>query len=56
MYEKDFFEGVKCLLIERKGTPKWEYKSVSEVPEEVVQKYFARLPENLELNIPSIYK
>lgn len=40
MQGKDFYEGVRCLLVDKKGSPDWEFKTVSDVSEAEVAKYF----------------
>lgn len=37
---KDMFEGVRAILVDKTGDPKWEYRSIKEIPEEVVLSYF----------------
>ena len=41
----DFSEGVKTLLVERKGLPKWKPDSMESVEELQIQEYFKSLPE-----------
>ena len=41
----DFPEGVKTLLIERKGFPEWKPKSIEKVEESQIQEYFKTDPE-----------
>ena len=36
----DFAEGVKTLLVEKKGMPKWKPDSIEDVTESQIQKYF----------------
>ena len=36
----EFQEGVRALLIEKDLSPKWKYKRVEDVPEEVVASFF----------------
>lgn len=43
--DSDFFEGVRCVLIDKTDKPKWNYKSYEEVPQSLVDKYFSNLPE-----------
>lgn len=49
MQGKDFFEGVRCTLIDKKDTPKWEHKSISEVKNTEVEKYFEKISNELIL-------
>lgn len=48
MEGREFFEGVRCTLIDKNDKPKWTHKSVSEVPKEEVDRYFANLPAQKE--------
>ena len=34
-------EGIRALLIDKDGTPAWKYKDISEIPEEVIARFFA---------------
>jgi len=36
----DFAEGVRALLIDKDGTPKWQHASVAELPEDHVASHF----------------
>ena len=36
----DFPEGVRALLVDKDGAPKWQYRSVAEVPDEWVEQHF----------------
>lgn len=40
MESTEFFEGVRCLLVDRKDTPNWKYERAAEVPEEELESYF----------------
>lgn len=53
MNDKDFFEGVRCTLVDKKDKPKWKYENPLEMPEEEVAYYFCRVPERLELKLES---
>jgi len=46
-----FFEGVRCMFIDKGDKPIWEHKSIHDVSDNIVEKYFEKLPENLELNL-----
>lgn len=50
MENPDFYEGVRCTLVDKKATPNWRYKSPFDVPQEEIDRYFSKLPENLELH------
>lgn len=49
MEGRDFFEGVRCTLIDKKDNPKWEHKSLSEVKRSDVEKYFEKISKELVL-------
>lgn len=43
----EFQEGVRALLIDKDGKPNWRFKSVAEVPNDVIERFFApRWDEN----------
>lgn len=47
---KDFYEGVRASLVEKDQKPKWEYQTLAEVPDALVQSYFEKLaPEQEDL-------
>lgn len=41
----EFFEGVRCLLVDRKDTPKWQFKSIEDVPDTEVAEYFMHMKD-----------
>ena len=43
MEGNDFFEGVRCALIDKKDKPQWSYQKASDVPQSEVDKYFEHL-------------
>ena len=49
MNDHDFFEGVRCTLVDKKDKPKWKYNNPFEMDDEEVKKYFSKLPNELEL-------
>jgi len=51
MNDKDFFEGVRCTLVDKRDKPKWKYANPFEMSNEEVEHYFSRLPEHLELKM-----
>lgn len=51
MQDKDFFEGVRCVLVDKKDTPKWKYTNPFEMSDSEVEKYFSKLPEEKELKL-----
>jgi len=49
----DFYEGVRALLLDKDNSPKWNPASLEEVTDELVDSYFAALPDDRELNLRS---
>ena len=47
----EFYEGVRCTLVDRNDKPKWMYPTLKDVPRDEVLKYFEKLPAHLELDI-----
>ncbi|XP_066150623.1 3-hydroxyisobutyryl-CoA hydrolase, mitochondrial-like [Euwallacea fornicatus] len=45
----DFKEGVRALLIDKDQSPKWKPADLKHVTNEIVDKHFQRLPEEMEL-------
>lgn len=37
---KDMFEGVRAILVDKTGDPKWEYQRIEDIPREVILSYF----------------
>ena len=50
MNNREFFEGVRALLIDKDKNPKWSHKHVNEVKKSEVDFFFDR-PEKIELDI-----
>lgn len=48
MQNKDFFEGVRSLLIDKDGKPNWHPSSLSDVDEQEVNEYFEPLETEFE--------
>ena len=48
--ESDFYEGIRAVLVDRDGAPKWNPARLSDVSAETVQSYFDPLPEVEELH------
>jgi enoyl-CoA hydratase len=42
----DFFEGVRAVLVDKDGAPKWRPATLGEVTDEAVESYFASLGNN----------
>jgi len=51
MEGKDFFEGVRSVLIDRDNAPSWQPPNLEDVTEEDVSAYFEPLPPERELNL-----
>jgi enoyl-CoA hydratase/carnithine racemase len=49
---KDFYEGVRSILIDKDHSPKWNPASLAEVSNELVEAHFAVLPPERELTFP----
>lgn len=49
---RDFYEGVRAVLVERDNTPHWDPSSLEGVTEEVVRQHFAPLPVGKEWKLP----
>lgn len=49
MKDHDFFEGVRALLVDKDKNPKWRHSSLDAVPDAEVNKYFARVQNELKL-------
>lgn len=47
----DFFEGVRCTLIDKGDKPQWSHKSVYDVDEKEVDKFFEPLPSHKDLKL-----
>lgn len=50
MNNREFFEGVRALLIDKDKSPKWTHKHVKDIKKEEVDFFFNR-PEKLNLDI-----
>ena len=47
----EFQEGVRALLIDKDGAPNWQYKTLNDVPQAIIESFFAnRFGENHPLN------
>lgn len=46
---KDFYEGVRALLIDKDQKPSWNPKTLTGVTDKIVNSYFNKLPEDQEL-------
>ena len=49
----DFYEGVRAVLVDRDNDPKWNPNELKlkEISNEVVERYFSKLPDEEELRI-----
>ncbi len=47
--EHDFYEGVRCMLVEKGSVPKWAPSTFAEVSDEAVSRYFDDSPRRSEL-------
>lgn len=51
MQGRDFFEGVRCTLVDKGAKPKWSHQSAKHVTEEEVAAFFKPLPVEHRLGI-----
>jgi enoyl-CoA hydratase/carnithine racemase len=49
VYNHDFYEGVRALIIDKDNQPRWQPNSLAEVGDDDVERYFAPLKHELEL-------
>ena len=51
--DSDFYEGVRAMLVDRDNDPKWNPNELKlkEISNEVVERYFSKLPDEEELRI-----
>ncbi len=47
---KDFYEGVRALLVDKDKKPIWQHQTINDVTQEEVQSYFEPLDKELELS------
>lgn len=52
--DKDFYEGVRAVLVDRDQNPKWDPSTIEGVTQEKVDWYFSPLPPERELNLWSL--
>lgn len=45
----DFFEGVRAALVDKDRNPKWNPKTLEEVPDAEVDKFFQKIHHELQL-------
>ena len=49
--DHDFYEGVRALLVDKDNSPNWNPKSLSQVTDDAINRYFSELPKNEELKL-----
>ena len=49
--DSDFYEGVRAVLVDRDNNPKWNPNDLKEISNEVVERYFSKLPDEEELKL-----
>jgi hypothetical protein len=49
MDEPEFYEGVRCMLVDKGATPSWMYKHVLDIEDSVIDSYFEN--EGVELKL-----
>ena len=47
----DYFEGIRCALIDKGQTPNWEFNSHTQITQTVVESFFNQTPPGGELDI-----
>jgi enoyl-CoA hydratase len=52
VYGHDFYEGVRALIITKDNQPMWDPEMLDEVSDEEVERHFAPLDNNAELDLP----
>lgn len=48
MANSDFYEGVRALIIDKDKNPKWQYKTIKDVPMDAVNTFFEMVDDRLE--------
>ena len=48
---KDFYEGVRAVIVDKDNKPQWNPPSLKDVTNQDVLSYFARLPNDRELQL-----
>jgi len=38
--QNDFWEGIRCMLVDRKSLPNWQFENLSAIPQSEVDWYF----------------
>ncbi|RYG54631.1 hypothetical protein EON66_06890, partial [archaeon] len=51
MQSHDFYEGVRSVLVDKDGAPKWVPATLADVPAAAVNMYFEPLPASVELKL-----
>jgi len=51
MQDKDFYEGVRAVLVDKDQKPVWDPATIEGVTEEKVDWYFSQLPADKELKL-----
>jgi len=55
-YPEDFHEGIRALIIDKDMKPNWNPRTLNDVTQEHVDKFFGPLPEDMELKFESDIK
>ena len=45
VYGHDMYEGVRAVIIDKDGNPRWSPATLGDVPETLIEGYFAHLPD-----------
>ena len=52
MADGEFFEGVRCVLVDKGATPNWRFKNIKDVKDTDVSKFFEPMADKArELDI-----
>jgi enoyl-CoA hydratase len=45
MGDTEFFEGVRCVLVDKGATPNWRFKTINDIKDSDVSKFFEPLSD-----------
>ena len=47
VYGKDFYEGVRAVIVDKDNAPNWQPAALADVSDAAIEKYFAPLADEL---------